>query len=122
MRSQRWQHALILVIGMWLVSSPYLFPSYDAGGAAPVWTSHLVGAVLFVLAAVSLLKPWRWLDWASLVIGCWLIVAPIVLDFSSMTGIAMSNHMIAGIVVGLDALAAIALHRDDLTDAHADQR
>ena len=96
-RLQRWQHALILVIGMWLISSPYLFPSYDAGGAAPVWTSHLVGAALFVLAAVSLLKPRRWLDWTGLAIGCWLIVAPLVLDFSSMTGIAMSNHMIAGI-------------------------
>lgn len=121
MRSQRWQHAVILVIAMWLISSPYLFPSYDAAGAAPVWTSHLVGAVLLVLAVVSLVKPRRWLDWASLAVGCWLIVAPLVLDFSNMTGIAMANHLIAGTAVGLDALAAIALHRDDLSEPYSDQ-
>ena len=121
MRSQRWQHGLMLLSGAWLLCSPFLVPAYDAVGAAAVWSSHITGAAIFIVASIALVRPGPWQAWVGLTIGCWLIVAPLALGFSTISGVAASNHMLVGIVVGLNALALLALHGRGLQVNHADQ-
>lgn len=121
MRSQRWQHGLMLLSGAWLLCSPFLVPAYDAVDAAAVWSSHTTGAAIFIVASIALVRPRPWQAWVGLAIGCWLIVAPLALGFSSISGVATSNHMLVGILVGLDALGLLALYGRGLRANPADQ-
>ena len=53
---QRWEEAGSLVLGVWLICSPFVF---DYAGAAPLRTWHFVlGALVAALAALEL-----WQDW-----------------------------------------------------------
>jgi len=121
MRSQRWHHGLMLLSGAWLLCSPLLLPAYDGVGAAANWGSHMAGAAIFVLASIALIRPRPWQAWVSLAIGCWLIVAPLALGFSNLTGVATSNHILVGILIGLDALGLLALHGHRPPAQRADQ-
>jgi hypothetical protein len=58
------------------------------------------------------------MDWVSLGVAAWLIAAPLVLGFSSLAGVATSNHILVGIFVGLIALVLIASHREGTAGAH----
>jgi hypothetical protein len=121
MRLQRWQRGLFLVAGGWMLCSPLVLPTYDAAEPVAIWASHANGAMLLMLGSAALATSRPWLDWASLGAAGWLIASPWVLGFSSLSGVATSNHILVGILVGLIALALIASHREDSAAAHVEQ-
>lgn len=106
-RSPLWQRVLMLVFGAWLFCSPIWIYAYQVAGTAAVWNSQIVGATLFVLAVLALYRPRPWQAPIGLAIGCWLVIAPFVLDLSSTSGGATSNQMLVGVLVGLNALGML---------------
>lgn len=103
MSGKRWQDWLMLVLGVWLFLSPLFLGYTDVARAA--WNAYVVGSGLIAFSLVAILRPALWGEWINLVLGAWLILAPFLLPHES--GVARWNHLIVGILVVADALAAI---------------
>ncbi|MDY6949485.1 MAG: SPW repeat protein [Pseudomonadota bacterium] len=99
----------MLLAGGWLFCAPFLL-SHDESGAASAWHSHVIGAGVCVLAAMAMARARLWHHWLSLAIGFWLVVAPLVLGFPSKADQATSNHMLTGLLIGLNALGWLAMY------------
>lgn len=96
----RWVHFANLVLGVWLMTSPFTFGYVDPasfgpdvarvtaerGLADPVsragWLalSDIVsGLLVVVFASLALSRRHAWAQWANVVMGLWLLFAPLVL-------------------------------------------
>lgn len=101
---QRWQDWVNLILGVWLFITPFVFGMIPVAGAA-AWNGYIFGGIVAVLSVWALAQPRAWEEWVNLVIGIWLILSPFILTFTNQTA-AMWNHLIVGIIVGVDALWA----------------
>jgi len=101
---QRWQDWINLILGVWLFITPFL--GLDALTSVVAWNSYVFGVIVAVLSVWALVQPRAWEEWINLLIGVWLIIAPFLLGFEANTT-AMWNHIIVGIIVGVDALWAV---------------
>lgn len=102
MREKRWQDWVMLVLGVWLLFSPFIL---GYAGAQAAWTAYVVGIGLIAFSLVAILRPALWGEWINLVLGVWLILAPFLMLHPS--GAARWNHLIVGILVVADALLAV---------------
>jgi hypothetical protein len=102
---------ILIIVGIWELLAPFIW-GY-ATSIEPLWNDVLFGAALIVLAGVSVLSESettdRGLDWVNTVIGLWLIAAPFVLAYTSLTS-ALWNDIIVGIItVVLSTWAAVSV-------------
>jgi hypothetical protein len=104
-KERRWQDGVMLVLGLWLIVSPFFLSYVDLTGMAAL-NSYVFGIGIAIFAIIALAKPQAWEEWVNLVLGIWLIVAPIVLGFRDETT-ATINHFVVGLLVGADALYAM---------------
>lgn len=101
---ERWQDSVNLVLGLWLVLSPFMpFMGIGTLTGVAALNSYIFGAIITGFALWALLKPQLWEEWINLVIGLWLIVAPFALGFASMSKV-MWSAIIVGLLVAGDAL------------------
>jgi hypothetical protein len=101
---KRWQDMLVLVLGVWLFFSPFLLGYSNITPAA--MNAYLCGIAVAVLAVIAMSDTRMWEEWTNLALGAWLILAPFVLGFSEH-GTATWNHVIIGLLIGVDALAVV---------------
>ena len=101
---QRWQDWVNLILGVWLFITPFIFGMISATGTV-AWNGYIFGTIVAALSIWALVQPRPWEEWTNLVVGIWLILSPFVLGFTTETA-AMWNHLIVGIIVGVDALWA----------------
>ena len=104
MRRGLWQDWVNLVLGAWLLISPFL--GVGATNEAAIWNAYIAGVLIMVFAWAALARPQRWEEWLNLAVGAWLIVSPFVLGYAYLGG-ATWNHIIVGLLVGADALWAM---------------
>ena len=98
---KRWQDQVILLLGLWLIVSPWAF-SYPEG--SPQMLNALVsGLVIAVLAAFDLYKTYFWAVVVNLLVGVWVAVSPWVLRLADQR-VVMWNELIVGIAVVILAL------------------
>ena len=98
---KRWQDQVILLLGLWLIVSPWAF-SYPEG--SPQMLNALVsGLVIAVLAAFDLYKTYFWAVVVNLLVGVWVAVSPWVLRLADQR-VVMWNELIVGIAVVMLAL------------------
>ena len=57
---QRWEEALEMLSGLWLVASPFVF-GYAGTGTLRIW-HFVLGAVVVLLAALELWQDWKLSD------------------------------------------------------------
>lgn len=99
--TRRWQDQLMVLIGVWLFVSPWVF-AYPPG--SPVaWNATLAGAIIGILAAFDLVKTYVWAVLFNIVVGAWAVVSPWLvgtLDDPAMTW-SLVIAGIATIVLGL---------------------
>jgi SPW repeat-containing protein len=90
-------NVLAAIIGAILFIAPWAF---GFGGTTPAWDAWIVGVVVAVvaIAAVAALKEWE--IWICLVAGLWLILAPWVLAFSTLT-VAVWTHVVLGLILAV---------------------
>jgi hypothetical protein len=103
MKMRRWQDVVILVLGFWLVISPFVMQYPELAGIAAL-NSYVFGCSLMLFAAIALYRPQMWEEWINLVLGIWLLLAPFVLGFRGDTA-ALANHLLVGVLVVIDTLA-----------------
>jgi hypothetical protein len=99
--AKRWQDQLILLLGLWLFITPWVFsypiPSPEA------WNAFISGAVIAVLAAFDLYKTFFWAVVLNLLVGVWVAVSPWVLKVADQRPL-MWGTLIVGVAVAVLAI------------------
>ena len=72
--SRRWQDQLMVVIGVWLIVSPWVL-GYPPG-SPPALNAYIAGALIGLLAAFDLVKTYVWAVLLNIVMGVWVAVSP----------------------------------------------
>jgi hypothetical protein len=105
MQDRRWKDVAMLILGLWLIVSPFILPYGDYTGIAAV-NSYILGAGVVVFAAIALARPQMWEEQVNLILGVWLFIAPFVLGFQAETA-PLVNHLVVGLLIAADALWAM---------------
>lgn len=116
-RDTRWAHFVTLLLGIWLIATPfalgYLDPVWSAEVARVTATRHLPdpalrnawltgsdvvsGVLVMLFAAFSLSRRTRWAQWANVFVGLWLLAAPLI--FWAPSPAAYLNDTLLGALV-----------------------
>jgi hypothetical protein len=94
--TEQWQDSASLVLGLWLVFSPWLF-GYTAAPTV-AWNAYVVGIIIAVAAFAALVAFQRWEEWLKAALGAWLIISPWVISYGDFRT-AMWNHIVVGALV-----------------------
>jgi hypothetical protein len=93
---RRWQDWATAVVGVLLSITPFVFGATGTGAAA--WNAYVAGVLLVIVGVWSYTTASvRWTEWAEVVIGVLVFLAPWALGFSALASIATSAW-IAGIL------------------------
>jgi 4-amino-4-deoxy-L-arabinose transferase-like glycosyltransferase len=99
--ARRWQDGVILLLGIWLVVSPWVFASPTT--SPPALNAIIAGAIMAISAAFDLYKTYIWAVLLNIVIGAWVALSPWLVQ--AMTDRAMRTNLlvvgIATVVLGL---------------------
>lgn len=114
MKEARWQDWTNVLLGAWLVLSPFI--GIGVTGDAAAINSYLAGTAVAFFAFAAITRPEIWKEFTNLVLGFWLIVAPFTLGFTNLMG-PMLNQIIVGLLVGGIALA-VTLQKSTPTVDH----
>ena len=107
MKNAKWEHMIILFIGLLLLSIPWSigwgFGSNDIN--VIMWNFLTVGVVIIITSVTALRNSRIWTEWLSLFMGGWLILSPILLFYYD-NSFFLWNSVIFGLaIVGLSALS-----------------
>lgn len=108
MTLKRWQDGLNVVLGLWLIASPWLlgFASDENPAALTAWT---LGAAIVVFAGIAVYMHKAWEEALSIILGVCLFISPWVLGFAEQRT-PTTNAVIVGLLV--TALAVWAMARE----------
>ena len=99
--TRRWQDQFMVVAGVWLFVSPWVF-AYPPG-TPEAWNATLAGAIIGILAAFDLYKTYVWAVLFNIIVGAWVTISPWMVD--AVNDVAMTWSLvlagIATIVLGL---------------------
>lgn len=114
--NKHWQDWVNVLLGAWVVVSPWGIEHVMASAATPeatsgagMWNLYVVGAAVAVLALVALYMFNAWEEWVNVALGVWLFVSPWLMGFSASAALTW-NAVIAGILVAV--FAGWALYDD----------
>ena len=95
---------IALLAGLWLFVSPWV---YGASGNASAWNTWIIGALIFVCAAIrrSHLSA-TGLSWLNSLLGVWIFVSPWVYGYDTGQTGRLINSLFIGFVVLCSGLAA----------------
>jgi hypothetical protein len=89
-----------LIMAALLFASPWVLGYSQIGTAArTAWFSAAIIAALSIAALVHFAK---WKEWANLVVGIWLVAAPLVMAVSEVE-MARGAYVFAGVFVAVSA-------------------
>ncbi len=91
---KHWEDWINLVLGIWLCASPWVLEFSNEMTATQ--NAFVVGFLLILTESVALAAFSLWEEWASVVLGAWLVVSPWVLGIAAL---AAANVVIVGLVV-----------------------
>ena len=99
-----WAHFANMTLGLWLITGVF---ALEYRSPALQWSDAVSGALVIVLAILSLSSPPSfkfWAPWANSLVGVWLLFAPLV--FWSPTSAVYSNDTLVGALVIVFAILA----------------
>ncbi len=103
MEQKHWQDWVTLLVGLWLIISPWALGAGMAEGAfgsLATWNFVLSGAAAAILAALVLFAFRQWEEWLDLIVGLWLVISPWILGFSD-TPMLLWNALLCGAVIAV---------------------
>lgn len=106
---KHWQDPVNGLLGLCLVISPWALRY--VGDDIATRNAVIVGVLLVAAAAGAMLMPRAWEEWTEMVLGLWLVVAPMVLGFSADAP-ARLVAVATGVVVAALALWTVLSDRD----------
>ncbi|MCA9875565.1 MAG: SPW repeat protein [Anaerolineales bacterium] len=89
-----------IALGAWLLIAPFVW-GYS-GTSTALWNDWIVGAIVIILGAIRVWRPTEntWLSWVNAVLGVWLVIAPFVLNYCTITA-ALWNDIIVGVAIAV---------------------
>lgn len=114
----RWVHFANMALGVWLMTSPVTFGYADPASFGPdiarvtaerglpdpilratllAWSDVISGALVVVFASLALSRRHAWAQWANVVVGLWLLFAPLV--FWAPSAAAYANDTLVGALI-----------------------
>jgi SPW repeat len=93
MRIQHWHDVASLVLGVWLVLSPF---TLGFAGAA-VWITIVLGLFVVLFAVEGFVIPSYLEEWGEILLGLALVVAPWTVGYESVSATVSST--VSGILV-----------------------
>lgn len=121
--SMQWLSALVALIGLYLVASPFIFEATETA----IWNDTLVGTAIFALAGYNFVRLSKdrlaSVGIAALVtlLGVWALVSPSVIEMGSnelATGTAISGLLVA-LLSAYNAYANNKADAPERADVHA---
>ncbi|WP_323171808.1 SPW repeat protein [Natrialba sp. PRR66] len=112
--AMQWLSALVALVGLWLVASPFLLESTDAA----IWNDTLVGTAIFLLAGYNFYRLTRdrlanvSLASLTVLLGVWIAISPAVIEMGS-SELATSTTLSGIVVAALSAYSAYANNNAD---------
>lgn len=93
-----WDSGASIVLGLWLMIAPVVF-GYGFVGPA-VWNGMVVGTLIVMVAAAKAVGQYRVpaVSWLNVILGVWLVVAPLVLDYAAAPPL-LWNAIIVGLLL-----------------------
>jgi hypothetical protein len=110
---QHWQDAASLLVGVWLVSSPF---ALDFGGAA-AWITIVLGLFVVLAGVEGLALPSYLEEWVEILLGLALALAPWTIGYEQAS--ATANSVLSGILVILLAVSELWSDREFITWWHS---
>jgi hypothetical protein len=107
MTTRRWVDWVNVLLGVWMIASPWLF-TVASGDRPADWNSWSVGGGVLALAFFAMYKPSVWGGAAAVMLGAWLTISPWVLELARPSTSAR-NAVISGLLVIGYALWAIRI-------------
>lgn len=99
-----WRAILGLLLGIWLIASPFVLGFAEAEPAG-MWTALLAGITLCALSLIELDAADPLVYWLALALGAFLVAAPFVLGFNDHVAALVSSIVVALAVAALAFLS-----------------
>ena len=112
MRIKHWQDAASLLLGVWLVLSPF---ALGFSGAA-TWITVALGLCVILFALEGFVIPSYLEEWGELLLGLALLIAPWAVGYEP--GLATVNSVVSGLLVIVFAAWELATDSDFTTWWH----
>jgi hypothetical protein len=106
MRIQHWQDFASLLVGVWLVLSPFALGLE----AAALWITVALGLCVILFAVEAFVIPSYLEEWGEILLGLALVVSPWTIGYEQVT--AMVSSVLSGILVILLAGWELMTDRD----------
>lgn len=101
--SARSASIIALLAGMWLFASPWVYGAYASPNA---WNSWIVGALVFLFAAIRITSPRSTgVSWLNVILGIWTFISPWIYGYTAH-GDRFANSLIVGAVVFIAAIVS----------------
>lgn len=111
--------AVVVLAGIWLFVSPWVYGAYTLQNA---WNSWIVGALMVVFAAIRLSGPatMSGASWVNCLLGIWTFASPWIYGYTNNEG-RFVNSLVVGVIVFLLAIASATAARvpDSGQEMHA---
>ena len=99
--SRRWQDQVIMLLGVWLIFSPFVM-DYPSDSLQAI-NAYVAGAVIALLALFDLYRTRMWAVVVNMLLGLWVAISPWVAVIADR-GSLMINNVIVGLAVLVLAL------------------
>jgi drug/metabolite transporter superfamily protein YnfA len=109
MKPRRWQDWGNVILGAWLVASPWVLSFTDNAVASR--SSWVLGAAIVLFAGIAMYMPKAWEEAVTILLGLCLLLSPWVLQFTEQQA-AIANAALVGILVVALGIWAMALDTD----------
>jgi len=93
-RPQDW---ILMLLAAILFASPWLL--HFRGDERADWSAWVAGLLMAYLSFASLSESKQWEEWATLVLGAWLVAAPWLLNFTSDSPAAKVHWLIGALTI-----------------------
>jgi hypothetical protein len=91
-----WHHLAVILCGLWVMASPDVM-QYEGPERL---NNHIVGPLVISAAVIAMAEATRAARWMNVVLGAWLVLAPVVLGYAPLH-IGIRSWLIGAVILGL---------------------
>jgi hypothetical protein len=91
-----WYQLAVTVLGLWIMASPDVM-GYEGPERL---NNHIVGPLVVSMAIIALAETTRGVRWVNVVLGCWLVAAPVLLQYEPLS-IGVRSAVLGIAIAGL---------------------